>query len=71
VIAHDAAKYYLEQSNKYSVIELRQKFKGELLIRGGKPYIVFSDDSTLSVQKVVQAKFHPEEVKESIDEKQA
>ena len=62
MIAHDAAKYYIEQSNRYSVVDLRKKFKGELLIRGGKPYIVFSDDSTLSVQKVVQAKFNPEAV---------
>lgn len=57
MIAHEAAQYYLNQLNTYSVVDMRKKFKGELFIEGGKAYIVFSDDSTLSVEKVVQAKF--------------
>ncbi len=62
MIAHDAAKHYIAQPNAYSVTDLREKFEGKLLIVGGKPYIVFPDDSSLSVQKVVQAKFQPEKV---------
>lgn len=58
MIAHDAAKYYIAQPNTYSVLDMRQKFKGELLIEGGKAHIVFFDESTLSVQKLVQANFN-------------
>ena len=59
MIAHEAAKYYLAQPNTYSVTEVRKKFEGEILVEGGKPYIVFPDESTLSVQKIVQIKFGP------------
>lgn len=59
LIAHAAAQYYLEQSNTYSVVDVREKFEGTIRIVGGKPYLVFKDDSTLSVQKIVRAKFRP------------
>lgn len=60
MIAHDAAKQYLAEPNMYSVIDLRKKYRGEILIVGGKPYIVFPDESSLSIQKIVEAKFDPE-----------
>ena len=60
MIAQEAAQYYLGQPKTYSVTDVRQKFSGEILIVGGKPYIVFPDKTTLSIQKIVEAKF-PEE----------
>lgn len=59
MIAHDAAKYYLSQPNTYSIVDVREKFGGDLLVVEGKPHIVFPDESSFSVQKVVQAKFDP------------
>lgn len=60
MIAHDAATYYLSQPNTYSVVDVREKYRGELLIVEGKPYIVFPDESTLSIAKIVREKFLPE-----------
>ena len=59
LIAHEAAKHYLSQPNAYAISECREKFEGELLIKGGKPFIVFADESVLSVEKIVRAKFQP------------
>lgn len=57
MIAHDAAKYYLEQPNTYAVTNMREKFEGEVMVIEGKPYLVFPDESSLSIQKIVIAKF--------------
>lgn len=59
MIAHDAAAFYLAQPNRYSIVDVRKQFQGKLFIVEGKPYLVFSDESTLSIQKIVQAKFKP------------
>jgi len=57
MIAHEAAQYYLDQPNTYSVVDMREKFGGEVMLVEGKPYLVFPDKTTLSIQKIVQAKF--------------
>ena len=62
MISQEAARYYLNQPNTYSVVELREKFEGKLRIEGGKPHILFPDETTLSIQKIVRAKFAPEEI---------
>ena len=66
MIAHDAAQYYLEQPNTFSVADVRQKFGGEILISGGKPYILFPDKTTLSIQKIVEAKFKGKDDERSV-----
>lgn len=62
MIAHIAAKYYLEQPNRYSVVDMREAFEGEIVIEGGKPLIVFPDKSSLSIRKLVRVKFLGEEM---------
>lgn len=59
MIAYEAAKYYIAQPNKYSVVDMREQFDGEIEIEGGKPFVKFPDGSSLSIQKVVEAKFQP------------
>lgn len=65
MIAHAAERYYLAQPDTYALTALRKKFGGEFLIVEGKPYITFEDQSALSIQQVVRAKFLPEEVNET------
>lgn len=60
MIAHEAAKFYLDQLNTYSVVDVREKFGGNLLIVEGKAHIAFRDGSTLSIEKLVRAKFSPD-----------
>ena len=62
MVAQEAAQYYLRQPNDYSVTEMREKFGGDIRVEveSGKPYIIFPDQSTLSIQKIVRAKFEPE-----------
>ena len=55
--AHIAAKDYLAQPDDFSIINLREKYNGDTLIKGGKPFIVFRDGSTLSVSMIVSAKY--------------
>lgn len=62
MIAHEAAKHYLSQPNTYAITDVRKKFCGEIFVIEGKPYLVFPDESSLSIQKIVQAKFDPEGV---------
>ena len=38
---------------------MREEFEGKIEIVGGEAHIVFPDDSTLSVGKIVQEKFNP------------
>ena len=63
MIAHEAARYYIAQPNTYSVSDMRKQFDGKTEIEGGKAFVRFPDGSSLSVQKVAQAKFQPEKVK--------
>ena len=67
LIAHAAAKHYLSQPNAYSISDCREKFEGKLLIEGGKAFIVFADESVLSVEKIVRAKFSPKQNGATID----
>lgn len=67
MIAHEAATYYLNQPNAFSVVDVRAKFKGDIRIIKGKPYIVFSDESTHSIEKIVLAKFNPQRERERAD----
>jgi len=57
MIAQEAAKFYLEQPNRYSVLDMRTEFNGELQVIGGKPYLIFPDETSLSIQKIVRVKF--------------
>lgn len=65
MIAHTAEQFYLAQPDTYALTELREKFGGEFLIVEGKPYITFEDQSALSIQQVVRAKFLPKGVNET------
>lgn len=57
MIAQEAAKYYLNQPDVYSVVDMREKFEGEVMVIEGKPYLVFPDETSLSIQKIVEVKF--------------
>ena len=59
MVAHEAAKFYMNQPNTYAVTDVREEFGGELLIVEGKAYIAFNDESTLSIERIVRAKFQP------------
>ena len=57
MIASQAARDYLNLPPSASISETRERFGGEIIIRGGKPFILFPDESVLSIEKIVKAKF--------------